>query len=56
MVEKFLKLGKRSLKDSFKSVTSHEPDKVLFNFSSHQLTEYEKPLLTKGLNFYIQIF
>ena len=37
----------------FKSVTSHDPEKVLFNFSSHQLTEHEKSLLSRGLNFAI---
>ena len=37
----------------FESVTSHEPDKVLFNFSSYQLSEHEKSLLSKGLNFAI---
>ena len=33
----------------FESVTSHDPEKVLFNFSSHQLTEHEKSLLSRGL-------
>ena len=37
----------------FESVTSHDPEKVLFNFSSHQLTEHEKSLLSRGLNFAI---
>ena len=37
----------------FESVTSHDPDKVLFNFSSYQLSEHEKSLLSKGLNFAI---
>ena len=30
--------------------TSHDPDKVIFNYSSHVLTESEKSLLCKGLN------
>ena len=30
-----------------------DPEKVLFNFSSHQLTEHEKSLLSRGLNFAI---
>ena len=37
----------------FESVTSQDPEKVLFNFSSHQLTEHEKSLLSGGLNFAI---
>ena len=35
------------------SETSHNPEKVIFNFSSHELSEYEKSLLCKGLNFVI---
>ena len=35
------------------SQTSHDPDKVIFNYSSHVLTENEKSLLCKGLNFAI---
>ena len=35
------------------SVTSHNPDKVIFNFSSHVLNTTEKSLLSKGLNFTI---
>lgn len=31
----------------------HDPDKVIFNYSSHSLTEAEKSLLSKGLNFSI---
>ena len=46
------KLGSLSCNNSyFESVTSHDPEKVLFNFSSHQLTEHEKSLLSRGLNF-----
>ena len=33
--------------------TSHDPDKVVFNYSSHVLTESGKSLLCKGLNFAI---
>ena len=35
------------------SQTSHDPDKFIFNYSSHVLTESEKSLLCKGLNFAI---
>ena len=35
------------------SVTSHDPDKVIFNFSNHVLSTTEKSLLSKGLNFAI---
>ena len=48
------KLGNLCSNNSyFESVTSHDPDKVLFNFSSYQLSEHEKSLLSKGLNFAI---
>ena len=32
------------------SVTTHDPDKVIFNFSGHALNTTEKSLLSKGLN------
>ena len=35
------------------SKTSHDPQKVIFNYSSHVSTESEKSLLCKGLNFAI---
>ena len=35
------------------SVTFHDPDKVIFNFSGHVLNTTEKYLLSKGLNFAI---
>ena len=35
------------------SQTSPDPDKVIFNYSSHVLTKSEKSLLCKGLNFAI---
>ena len=35
------------------SQTSHDPDKIIFNNSSHVLTKSEKSLLCKGLNFAI---
>ena len=35
------------------SETSHNPEKVIFNFSSHELSDDEKLLLYKGLNFSI---
>ena len=33
------------------SKVSHDPQKVIFNYSSHVLTESEKSLLCKGLKF-----
>ena len=48
------KLSNSSSNNSyFESVTSHDPENILFNFSSHQLTEHEKFLLSRGLNFAI---
>ena len=44
---KLLNLGIESSK------TSHDPEKVIFNYSSHVLKEREKGLLCKGLNFAI---
>ena len=35
------------------SKTSHEPQKLIFNYPSHVLTESEKSLLCKGQNFAI---
>ena len=35
------------------SIISHDPDKVIFNFSGHVLNTTEKSLLSKGLNFAI---
>ena len=35
------------------SETFHDPEKVIFNFSSHWLSDDEKSLLCKGLNFAI---
>ena len=35
------------------SKTLHNPEKVKFNYSSHVLTESEKSLVCKGLNFTI---
>ena len=32
------------------SVTSHDPDKVIFHFSAHVFDATEKSLLSKGLN------
>ena len=36
------------------SQTSHDPDKVISNYSSHVLTENEKSLLYKSLNFAVR--
>ena len=41
---KLLKIGFRSIEEG------HDPQKVIFNFSSHELTEAEKRLLSKGLS------
>ena len=35
------------------SARSHDPEKMSFNFSSHDLSDDEKSLLCKGLNFSI---
>ena len=35
------------------SKVSHDPDKIIFNYSSYTLTKSEKSLLCKGLNFAI---
>ena len=37
----------------FSSTTSHDPDKVIYNFSSYELSDSEKQLLSKGLNYAI---
>ena len=48
------KLHNLFLNNSFhNSITSQDPDKVIFNFSSHVLNTTEKSLLSKGLNFAI---
>ena len=45
------KLGNLCSNNSyFESVTSQDTDKVLFNFSSYQLSGHEKSLLNKDLN------
>ena len=49
-----MKLHSLYLNNSYhNSVTSHDPDKVFFNFSDHALNTTEKFLLSKGLNFAI---
>ena len=48
------KLHNLFLNNSYhKSVTFHNPDKVIFNFSGHVLNTTEKSLLSKRLNFAI---
>ena len=48
------KLHNPCLNNSYhNSVTSHDPDKVIFNFLDHVLNTIEKSLLSKGLNFAI---
>ena len=44
--KKFGKLSKVSCEG-----VSHDPDKVICNFSSHKLSEEEKSVLSKGLQF-----
>ena len=33
---------------------SHDPNKVIFNFSSYELSDVEKSILFKGLNFSVK--
>ena len=47
LTKKLFNLGTKSSK------TLHDPEKVIFNCSSHVLKESEKSLLCKGLNFAI---
>ena len=53
-------IQKRKLKSlleiSLKEVTndSHDPNKVIFNFSSYELSDVEKSVLCKGLNFSVK--
>ena len=48
------KLHNLFLNDSYhNSVTSHDPDMVIFNFSGHVLNTNGKSLQSKGLNFVI---
>ena len=37
------------------SQTAHDPDRVIFNYSSHVLTESEKNFLCKDLNLQAEI-
>ena len=36
-------------------VRSHNPDKVIINYSSYQLSDIQKTVLNKGLNFGLQL-
>ena len=48
------KLHNFFMKNSYhNSTTSHDPDKVIFNFSGHVLNATEKSFLSKGLGFAI---
>ena len=48
------KLHNFFMKNSYhNSITSHDPDKVIFNFSGHVLNATEKSFLSKGLGFAI---
>ena len=49
---KLQNLLKISSNDIFSN--SHNPDRVIFNFSSYELTDKEKNVLCKGLNFSIK--
>ena len=44
------KLHNLLLNNSYNTVTTHDPDKVIFNFSGYVLNTTEKSLLSKGLN------
>ena len=44
-------LLKFSSNNIFSDIFSHNPDRVIFNFSSYKLTDDEKNVLYKGLNF-----
>ena len=46
----------KSFKDFLNNVfsDSHNPDRVIFNFSSYELTDDKKNVLCKGLNFSIK--
>ena len=44
--KKFGKLSEASCES-----VSHDPDKVIYNFSSHKLSEEKKSVLSKGLQF-----
>ena len=47
---------KKKLKISLKEVIngSHDPNKVIFNFSSYELSDFEKSVLCKDLNFLVK--
>ena len=48
------KLHNFFIKNSYhNSITSHDPDKVIFNFWGHVLNATEKSFLSKGLGFAI---
>ena len=44
----------RNLSEVSCEIVSHDPDKVIYNFSSHKLTELEKSVLSKGLQFALE--
>ena len=50
--QKLQNLLKISSNDSFSD--SHNPDRVIFNFASYELTDDEKNFLCKGLNFSVK--
>ena len=53
-VSKTKKLINLVLENSnFISETLHDPEKIVFNFSGHELSDDKKSLLCKGLNFAI---
>ena len=41
------------MKKSIIDNVSHDPNKVIYNFSNYHLTDSDKSLLIKGLNFAI---
>ena len=49
-------IQQKKLNDLFKDKKQqHDPEKIIFNYSSYVLSEAEKSLLRKGLNFSIPL-
>ena len=53
MIRTSPKFARTRVRNFIISVTSHDPDRVIFNFFDHVLNTTEKSLLSKGLNFVI---
>ena len=52
-VRKLQKLIPNMYEKSITDNVSHDPDKVIYNFSNYHLKDSDKSLLIKGLNFAI---